>query len=412
MKYSVKFFLEKRKQESEVFPIRLRVTYSNNRMEYYSGKRCKTSQWNTKTGRLKRNQIAPDGSTTTTFNNDLDEIKVAVDGLFKLYDSVNQAPSPTVLRIDLKEKLGKAVKNKPDNDGFFERFDQYITDAPLSPGRKKHLKTTYNKVFAFNPKTTFSIVTAQYLTDFNNYLTKDHNLARNTVVSEIRRLRAFFGWSIKKEWTTNYPFKAFVIGSEYYGDPVFITIEERDKIFNAEIDNGSLAKVRDIFIFQCMIGCRVGDLVKLTKSNVVDDCIEYIAGKTKDKRPRLARIPLTEKAKAILAKYKLPEGKLLPFISEQKYNVYLKELFKHENVAINRIVTIADPKTRKSKQVKISDIATSHMARRVFVGNLYKKGIKNEIIASMSGHVENSKAFSRYYSIDKEDQKTAIKSIE
>jgi len=81
-------------------------------------------------------------------------------------------------------------------------------------------------------------------------------------------------------------------------------------------------------------------------------------------------------------------------------------------LGIKRMVTIVDPKTRQSKQVSISDIACSHMARRVFVGSLYSKGVKNEIIASMSGHVENSKAFSRYYNINKEDQAQAIKLIE
>jgi hypothetical protein len=52
------------------------------------------------------------------------------------------------------------------------------------------------------------------------------------------------------------------------------------------------------------------------------------------------------------------------------------------------------------------------MARRVFIGGLYRAGVKNEIIASMSGHVENSKAFSRYYSIEKSDQQSAISLIE
>jgi hypothetical protein len=52
------------------------------------------------------------------------------------------------------------------------------------------------------------------------------------------------------------------------------------------------------------------------------------------------------------------------------------------------------------------------MARRVFVGSLYKKGVKNEIIASMSGHTRDSKAFGRYHAIDKEDQGNAIKLIE
>lgn len=412
MKYSVKFFLEKRKQENDVFPIRLRVTYNKNRMEYYTGKRCKSSQWDIKSGRLKRNQIAPDGTTSTEFNNDLDEIKVAVDGLFKLYNAHNSVPAPSALRYELKKKLGKQIKTEPEHKGFFDRFDQYIEDTPVSKGRKKHIRTTYNKVRAFNPDTTFDTVSNQYLTDFKNYLIKSHNLANNTVVSELRRLRAFFSWAVKKGWTDTNPFKNFQIGAESFGDPVFITIKERDKLYNAEIDNESLARVRDIFVFQCMVGCRVSDLKKLTKSNIVDGCIEYIAAKTKDKRPRVARIPLTEKANTILAKYDLPDGKLLPFISEQKYNDYLKDLFRHKNVAINRIVTIVDPKTRRNKQVKISDIVSSHMARRVFIGNLHKKGVKNEIIASMSGHVQHSRAFSRYYNIDKEDQKSAIKMIE
>ncbi len=412
MKHSIKFFLEKRKNESKVFPVRLRVTYSKKRMEYYTGKWCKVSQWDIETSRMKRNQIAPDGTTALDFNNDLDALKVTVAGLFKIYEVSGNYPEPSVLRDELKKKLNKKPTKEPDKTGFFDRFDQYIKDAPVSPGRRKHIRTTYNKVLSFKPNTTFETVSAQYLTDLKNHLVRSHHLGNNTIVSELSRFRAFFAWAVKKGWTINDPFKNFQIGTESFGDPIFITIEERDKLFNAEIENESLARVRDIFVFQCMVGCRVSDLTKLKKSNIVDGCIEYIAGKTKDQKPRVARVPLTEKALAILARYDFPDGRLLPFISDQKYNKYLKDLFKHENVKITRMVTIADPKTRLSKQVPICDIASSHMARRVFVGILHKRGVKNEIIASMSGHVENSKAFSRYYNIDKEDQKTAIKLIE
>lgn len=412
MKYSVKFFLEKRNQDNDVLPIRLRVTYAKNRMEYYTGKRCKETQWDIKTGRLRRNQVAPDGSTTTNFNNDLDAIKVAVDGLLKLYDANNELPTPSALRDDLKKKLGRKVKILTENEGFFDRFDQYMKDAPLSPGRKKHIKTTYNKIKEFNADMTFDKLDVQFLTNFQNYLLGDCNLSKNTVISELRRLRAFLGYSINHGWTVNYPFKSFTIDQESFGDPVFITVEERDKLYNATIENQSLARVRDIFVFQCLIGCRVGDLVKLKKSNVIDGFIEYIASKTKDDKTRVARIPLTDKAKAILSKYDMPGDQLLPFISEQKYNKYIKDLFKLDNIKIIRIVTVADPKTRMSVQKSIADIASSHMARRVFIGSLHRKGIKNEIIASMSGHTNDSKAFARYYNIDKEDQREAMKAIE
>jgi len=362
---------------------------------------------------MKKNQIAPDGSTSSKFNNDLDEIKVAVDSLFKIYDAANVTPTPEQLRNDLKTKLGKEVKKEPEKEfSFFERFDQYIKDAPLSSGRKKHVGTTRNKVQSFRPNTTFDSMDSQYLTDFKNYLSGDCNLANNTVVSELRRLRAFFGWSIKKGWTTNYPFSSFEIGSESYGDPVYITVEERDKLYNADIKDEELAIVRDVFVFQCLIGCRVGDLMKMTKANIISGNVEYIAGKTKDDKPRIARIPLTEKAKAILNKYNLADDKILPFPNEADYNEHLKLLFKLDTVKLTRMVTVPDPKTRMSVQVSIADLASSHMARRVFIGGLHKKGVKNEIIASMSGHVKDSKAFSRYYTIDEEDQKDAMKNIE
>ena len=417
MNYSVKYYPEKRKDIIDNVPVMLSVTYSRQRMFYYTGERCKIhpdpkkSQWDTEKGKLKQNQITADGKTSQKFNAELDKITVAVNDLFNVYEVTGVIPEPGVLREDLKKKLGKVeLIKETEKAGFFDRFDQYIKDAPLSIGRKKHLQTTLNKIKAFNPNTSFEKLNVQYLTDFQNYLLKVKKISKNTAISELRRLRAFYGHANKHGWTKLYPFKTFSIDAESFGDPVFITVEERDKLFSAYIPNASLSRVRDIFVFQCFIGCRVGDLVNLKKSNIVGDCIEYIAAKTKDDKTRVARIPLSDKAKSILSKYDLPNGELLPFITGQRYNVYLKDLFRY--VGLTRIVTIADPKTRQGVQVSIADIASSHMARRVFVGTLYSKGVKNEIIASMSGHTKDSKAFSRYYNINIEDQEQAMKLIQ
>jgi integrase len=166
-----------------------------------------------------------------------------------------------------------------------------------------------------------------------------------------------------------------------------------------------------MFVFQCLIGCRVGDFTKLKRSNIIDGCIEYIAGKTKDNKPRVARVPLTKKAIEIISRYNFENGDLFPYIEPQKYNKNLKELFRFTK--ITRQVTILDPKTRENKQVSIADIASSHMARRVLIGNLMNlPDVKNEVIASMSGHVHNSKAFSRYYNVEKKSQIDAMKHIE
>ena len=102
----------------------------------------------------------------------------------------------------------------------------------------------------------------------------------------------------------------------------YITLEERDRIFNADLSaTPQLAIQRDIFIFQTLIGCRVSDLYRMTKLNVVNEAIEYIPKKTKEGNPVTVRVPLNDKAKEILERHKEYKGKLLPFISEQKYNV-------------------------------------------------------------------------------------------
>jgi len=410
MNYSVKFYPEKRKDIDFNVPVMLSVTYSRQRMFYYTGLRCDVKQWDTQESRLKRNQISLNDQTSLEFNAELTKITKAVNDLFKVYEIREVLPSPAELREDLKSKLGKGETRETEKIDFFSRFDQYIKDAPLSLERKRHLKTIIKKIKSFNPNTSYENLDVQYLTDFHNHLLNVKLNSRNTAISDIKGLRAFYGHSNKHGWTVNYPFKSFSIDTESFGDPVFITVEERDKLYSADIQNEILSQVRDIFVFQCFIGCRVGDLLNLKKTNMVGHCIEYIASKTRDDKPRIARVPLSEKAKAILAKYDLPDGELLPFLSSHQYNINLKLLFK--SVGLTRMVTIADPNTRQTVQKSISDIASSHMARRVFIGNLHRKGVKNEIIASMSGHVENSKAFSRYYNINQEDQHNAIKLIE
>ena len=60
----------------------------------------------------------------------------------------------------------------------------------------------------------------------------------------------------------------------------------------------------------------------------------------------------------------------------------------------------------------IWEVASSHMARRVLVGNLYKEVKDPNLIAKISGHVENSRAFSRYRDIDEEMAKEVILKLE
>lgn len=236
----------------------------------------------------------------------------------------------------------------------------------------------------------------------------------NTIIGIFACLRTFFHWAISQELTTLNPFEKYSgKTTEHYGTPYYITIEERDIIADYDLTaNKSLAVQRDIFIFHCCVGCRISDLMRLKPGNIINGCVEYIASKTKGERPKVIKVPLTQRAKEILEKYKGvdPEGRVLPFISSQKYNVAIKKIFTA--CGITRLVTILNPTTGEEEQRPINEIASSHLARRTFVGNLYKKVKDPNLVGALSGHKEGSRAFSRYREIDDDLKREMIGFIE
>ena len=229
----------------------------------------------------------------------------------------------------------------------------------------------------------------------------------------MKRLKAFFNWMYESGKTTNRPFDGFKIGLERYGTPYYITIDERNVIAETPMPTRHLETQRDIFIFQCFVGCRVSDLVKLTEANITNGILEYTPHKTKDEGEQavMARIPLHPKAVELMERYKGMDGKgrLFPFISPQKYNDAIKEIFTI--AGITRNVEIRNAKTGEMEIRPINEIASSHLARRTFIGNAYKKVSDPNIIGKMSGHVEGSKAFSRYRNIEDETLKNVIDQI-
>jgi integrase len=148
-------------------------------------------------------------------------------------------------------------------------------------------------------------------------------------------------------------------------------------------------------------------MLKFTRHNIIDDAIEYIAGKTADNRPETVRVPLNSLAKAIVEKYRDDERQeLLPFISLQKYNKCIKECFRE--AGLTRTVTIYDSLTGKDKRMELCKYASSHMARRTFVGNLYEQVQDPNLIASMSGHKEGSKVCGRYRHIGEDLKRKTV----
>ncbi len=230
----------------------------------------------------------------------------------------------------------------------------------------------------------------------------------NTLVDYFNKIRTFFRWCYDFGYTTNRPFDKFKVGSAVYGTPIYINLDERNKLYAYDFsDNPRLERQRDIFVFQTLIGCRVGDLYRLTKANIVDGAVEYIPDKTIESNPKTLSVPLNSIAQEIVKKYKdIPGDKLFPFVAEQQYNEDIKTILK--TAGIDRMVTVLNPLTRKEEQHPIYDVASSHMARRTFIGNLYKKVKDPNLVGALSGHKEGSKAFARYRDIDDEIKKDLV----
>ncbi len=345
-----------------------------------------------------------------------------------------------------RERKPKAVEEKLQKK-FIELVEEFPAKRGLSEWRHKrygvlsrslHRFELYRKVKRQLPaKLDFEMFTTDILEDYERFLRNEPEIfdkypkifeqypaetrkARksrrpfpkgdNTIINIFACLRTFFHWAIEEGLTSNNPFTKYKgKTTEHYGTPYYITLEERDRIADFDLSaNKSLAVQRDIFIFHCCIGCRISDLMRLTPTNVINDAVEYIASKTKGERPTVIRVPLTQRAKEILERYKGEdsEGRILPFISSQKYNVAIKKIFKE--CGITRIVTILNPTTGEEEQRPINEIASSHLARRTFVGNLYKKVKDPNLVGALSGHKEGSRAFARYRDIDDDMKKELI----
>ena len=345
-----------------------------------------------------------------------------------------------------RERKPKEVEEKLQKK-FIELVEEFPTKRGLSEWRHRrygvlsrslHRFELYRKVKRQLPaKLDFEMFTTDILEDYERFLRNEPEIfdkyprifeqypaetrkARksrrpfpkgdNTIINIFACLRTFFHWAIEEGLTTNNPFVKYKgKTTEHYGTPYYITLEERDRIADFDLSaNKSLAVQRDIFIFHCCIGCRISDLMRLTPANIINDAVEYIASKTKGERPNVIRVPLTQRAKDILVRYKGEdsEGRILPFISSQKYNVAIKKIFKE--CGITRIVTILNPTTGEEEQRPINEIASSHLARRTFVGNLYKKVKDPNLVGALSGHKEGSRAFSRYRDIDDDMKKELI----
>ena len=401
------------------------------------------NNWDSKKESIKA-KILYDENDRITFNNSINERK---DLMLRLYSA--EADKETATSEWLETAIDKSLNPEkygltPIQQTFFEIFDEFLDKRKLSDVRKKNFRVVVRALKRYELYTrrtkprkrdfilSLDTTTPDTLRDITDFLRKENEIrevypeiyescpqyhkqkprGQNTINDILTKMRTFFIWAVDNEKTTNNPFHKYPIEECVYGTPYYLSIDELSQLYNTNLSHRpELETQRDIFVFQCLVGCRVSDLYSFTKANIINEEITYIARKTKDSKQITVRVPLNSIAKEILNKYADFEGKtLLPFISQQKYNVAIKKAF--ELAGITRNVVVSDPLTRENVIRPINEIASSHLARRCFVGNMYKKVKDQNLVAELSGHKVNSKAFARYREVDKDMRKELVGFLE
>lgn len=336
-----------------------------------------------------------------------------------------------------------AEKEKPMT--LVEAFERYISENSFSP---RHLSVTVSLKRRMTRYVSWredmlgmedgniylEDIDAQTLSDIREYTAREFDyfneypdfyakynipkkhireISPNSLTSYMARTTFVLNWCVKQGYMTNLDYKSYDHGVLVYGSPYYLTLEERDQIYNADMTGWPqmLIDHRDMFIFQCLVGCRHSDLIRLTKDNIVDGFLEYIPQKNLRRGNGSAvRVPLNDKAKELLKRHAGNGDRLFPFHCRQSYNADIKLLLNL--LGVRRVVTVLNRKTHLEEQHPIYELASSHLARRTFIGNLYKKVKDQELVASLTGHAPGSKAFARYRTIDDDIKQELIEKID
>lgn len=376
-----------------------------------------------------------------------DEQKKIKELVKSVIDALNESFDPATSDSTWAKSVIDGCINPVCNENaglttVISRMEQYLAEHEMSKGSVNAYKPTLKKLYRYEAfkreiegKEGFTLysetIRSEDYLDFRDYVIHEHiyyndypefyeqfNIGTHPpkqpsstwVIVMMHHLRIVAHWCIRMGYTTNRSCDAFAIPATVHGTPYYLTLEERDRVFNADLShNPSLEVYRDLFMFQSLVGCRVGDMFSFTPDNIVGDILQYLPHKTMRKRTQTVSVPLNTKALTILKRYKGKQKKLLPTKQIYQYNEGIRAVLKE--CGINRMVTILDTVTGNEVQKPICDVATSHMARRNFIGNLYKQVKDPDLISSMTGHVNGSRTFARYREIDEETKVNLVNLI-
>jgi site-specific recombinase XerD len=322
-KLSLKHYLLKNRGTDGQLTIYLRITYNRKKAEIHSGFLSNLKQWNDVDQVVKSNPV---------INKELADQKAKV---YDILINLKNKQLPISANILKEYFLG-------ENEviialiSFFQTYTEEIqarNEIKTKSLAKYHQSIASLKEFVLykfrQNDITIKLLNFEFINAYDIYLANEKKLNRNTINKYHSRLKSVINQLQGLGYINHNPYSNFKL-STVKSERIFLDNTELKKIEELDLSNNlSLEKVRDIFIFSCYTGIRFQDAQSLKESNLTKTEEQSYIKFNQQKTSNSVFIPLLPKALQIIEKYSCIEEriilkKLLPKITNQKLNAYLK----------------------------------------------------------------------------------------
>ena len=413
IKRNIIFTLESRKKDgvliTENVPIRMRVNFASKRIEFTTGYRIDSAKWDADKQRVKNGCSNKLKQSASEINASLLEYYTEIQSIFKRFEVEDVMPTPKQIK-EAFNALHKPVSEEPKPKkealpcDFFQVFDDFVEDC----GRQNNwTDSTFEKFAAvknhltnFREGLTFEFFDERGLNDYVGYLRDVKEMRNTTIGKQLSFLKWFLRWAFKKGVHQNNAYDSYKPKLKSTQKKIiFLTWDELNRLreFKIPFNKQALDRVRDVFLFQCFTGLRYSDVFNLRRSDIKGDHIEVTTVKTSDS----LIIELNKHSKEIIDKYKdvaFEDGKVLPVITNQKMNDYLKELAELAGIDEPVRQTYYRGNERIDEVTPKYALLGTHAGRRTFICNALALGIPPQVVMKWTGH-SDYKAMKPYIDI-------------
>lgn len=273
-----------------------------------------------------------------------------------------------------------------------ECYDRLLFKLQLTVGKStmKALKTKRNNLKEFFEQSyhrqdlQLTEIKPAITFDMLSYFKGQKGHEHNTVVKAVSILKRVLNYAYENGWIQRNPLSLTRLRFERPKPIIHLPEFQLQVLENHTFASPTLSKVRDFFVFSCYTGLAYVDLRNLNSNHLINgvDGQRWI-DLSRQKSAIRCLIPLLPPALDILKKYAVKPGnmrdaKLLPLISNQKYNFYLKEI-----AAI----------------LGFTQNLTTHVARKTCATMLLNNGMQLETVSAILGHTNTRITASRYSQI-------------